>query len=99
MNYLFNLIPEFKNPPKIVHLPKELNGQQMPMSKRSSMKSQQNVNDEDEREEHPQKKMTYKIRGHMREYHFLKTVKSMEELDKFRFKVSQWISLKFMLDM
>jgi hypothetical protein len=87
----FNDFPEFKNLPKIVHLPKELNGQQMPMSKRRSMKSQ-NSNDEDEKEvpqKHPQKKIAYKIRGHMREYHFLKTVKSMEELDKFRFKVIQ----------
>jgi hypothetical protein len=60
------------------------------------MESQQNVNDKDEKEEvpqkHPPKKMAYKIRGQMREYHFLKTVKSMDELDKFRFKVRQWIS-------
>jgi hypothetical protein len=78
-------------------VPKELNGQQMPMSKRRPMKNQQNVNDEDETEEeeepnevpqkHPPKTKTYNIKGQKREYHFLKTVKSMEELDKFRFKV------------
>jgi hypothetical protein len=73
----------------------------MPMSKRRSLKSQQHDNDEDEDEKeegeqpnevpqkHSPKKITYKIRGQqqLREYHFLKTVKSMEELDKFRFKV------------
>jgi hypothetical protein len=74
----------------------------MPMSKskRISINSQQNVNDkndEDEKEKQPNevpqnqkhlpKKMKYNIRGQIREYHFLKTVKSMEDLDKFRFKV------------
>jgi hypothetical protein len=62
-----------------------------------SMKSEQNANDEKEPNEvpqkHPPKKVTYKIRGQqqMREYYFLKTVKSMEELDKFRFQVRQCV--------
>jgi hypothetical protein len=40
-------------------------------------------------QKHPPKNVTYKIRDQMREYHFLKTVKSMEELDKIRFQVRQ----------
>jgi hypothetical protein len=38
-------------------------------------------------QQHPQTKMTKNIMGQLREYYYLKTVKSVEELDKFRFKV------------
>jgi hypothetical protein len=38
--------------------------------------------------EGPPKKLTKKIGGKIRKYDFLKTVKSMDELDKFRFKVN-----------
>jgi hypothetical protein len=54
------------------------------MPKRRSMKSQQNVP-----QKHPPKKIAYKIRGQIREYYFLKTVNSVDELDKIRFKVMQ----------
>jgi hypothetical protein len=52
-----------------------------------------NVNDMDEEEEQqqqqgqPPRKITKNHRGQIRKYIFLKTVKSMEELDNLRFKV------------
>jgi hypothetical protein len=52
------------------------------------------VADEEEEEEGPQgevqqlpRNITENVRGEIRKYDFLKTVKSFEELDKFRFKV------------
>jgi hypothetical protein len=42
-------------------------------------------------EQQPPRKITKNIRGLIREYHFLKTVESMEELDKFRFSVMHTI--------
>jgi hypothetical protein len=41
------------------------------------------------REVQPQGKMTKNIMGQQKEYLFVKSVNSMEELDKFRFKVIQ----------
>jgi hypothetical protein len=38
-------------------------------------------------QQHPPRKMTKNARGQLREYYYLKTLKSVEELDKFRFKV------------
>jgi hypothetical protein len=35
----------------------------------------------------PKKMMIKQVMGDMREYHYLKTVKSIEELDQFRFEV------------
>jgi hypothetical protein len=35
----------------------------------------------------PPKKITRKINGQIRKYNFMKTMKSLDELDKFRFKV------------
>jgi hypothetical protein len=37
----------------------------------------------------PPRKMTQIIRGQKREYHFLRTVNSVDELEKIRFKVMQ----------
>jgi hypothetical protein len=45
--------------------------------------------EEEQTEQPPRKITTNKVGGQKREYHFLKTVKSMEELDKFRSKVRQ----------
>jgi hypothetical protein len=45
--------------------------------------------EEDEDEEQPLRKITKKVRHQIREYYFLKTVKSMDELDKFRLKVTK----------
>jgi hypothetical protein len=36
---------------------------------------------------------TINVRGQKREYHYVETVKSMEELEAFRFKVS-WNKIK-----
>jgi hypothetical protein len=68
----------------------------MPMPKRSSMKSQ-NVNDEDEEEapqkghgmqqQQPPRSISKNVRGQIRDYYYLNTVKSFEDLDKLRFKV------------
>jgi hypothetical protein len=43
--------------------------------------------DEDEDEEQPPRKMIKTVRGQQRKYQFLKTVKSMDELDQIRFEV------------
>jgi hypothetical protein len=37
----------------------------------------------------PTRKLTQIIRGQAKKYYYLKTVKSMEEFEKFRFKVMQ----------
>jgi hypothetical protein len=42
----------------------------------------------EEEEQLPPKNITKIIRGQKREYHLLKTVNSLEELDKFRFTVN-----------
>jgi hypothetical protein len=69
------------------------------MPKLRSMK-RRNSADEDEEEaqeeekEQPPRKMTRNIRGQIREYHFLKTVKSVDELDKLRFKVTKILGTK-----
>jgi hypothetical protein len=43
--------------------------------------------EEEQLQEEPAKKKTRNVRGQIRKYYFMKSVKSMEELDKFRFKV------------
>jgi hypothetical protein len=51
------------------------------------------VPDEEEEEgpqeevQQPPREITKNVKGDIRKYNFLKTVKSMEELDKFRFQV------------
>jgi hypothetical protein len=45
--------------------------------------------DEEERQQQPPSKMTKNNKGQIREYNFLKTVKSIDELDECRFKVMQ----------
>jgi hypothetical protein len=45
--------------------------------------------EEDEELKQPPKKITKNVRGKIREYYFVETVKSMKELDKFRLKVKQ----------
>jgi translation initiation factor 1 (eIF-1/SUI1) len=59
-------------------------------------RKKRNSADEDEEEaqeeeEKPPRKITRIIRGQKREYHFLKMVKSIDELDECRFKVMQKI--------
>jgi hypothetical protein len=58
--------------------------------------------EEDEKEEgekeQPQKqqiptKITTKFGGQIKKYDYVKTVESMDELDKFRFKVNEWKSI------
>jgi hypothetical protein len=44
---------------------------------------------EEQQQKQPPRKMTKKINGRIREYKFLKSVKSVDELDNFRFKVIQ----------
>ena len=39
----------------------------------------------------PAKKISQIVKGQEREYHFVKTVKSVEDLDKFRFQVIPFI--------
>jgi hypothetical protein len=51
------------------------------------MKRQQNVVGENEEAEEPPKIITKNVKGEIRKYNFLTTVKSLEELDKLRFKV------------
>jgi hypothetical protein len=55
-------------------------------------------NVEDEEQESPQqqqdvqppkRKINKKVLGKIRKYYYVKTVKSMEELEKFRFKVKK----------
>jgi hypothetical protein len=50
-----------------------------------------NCNDDDDNEgrQKPPSKMTKNCRGQIRQYYYMKTVKSMDELDKLRFKVIQ----------
>jgi hypothetical protein len=48
---------------------------------------EEDVIGEEEELQEPPRKMTKIIRGKKKKYLFLKTLKSMEELDKFRFKV------------
>jgi hypothetical protein len=43
--------------------------------------------EEDEDEQQPAKMMTRIVNGKIRKYNIVKTVKSMDELDKYRFKV------------
>jgi hypothetical protein len=38
-------------------------------------------------DDEPPKSITKKVMGHKKEYYYLETVKSVDELDKFRFKV------------
>jgi hypothetical protein len=81
--YQLKPIPELTNLPKdqLIPMPKR-----MPIKKRSSAHHDE---DEDE-EEQPQRKMTQTLRnGHKRDYFYKKTVKSIEELDKYRFEVMQ----------
>jgi hypothetical protein len=59
------------------------------MPNMKTMKKQQNVADENEEEEGPPKIMTKNVRGQIRKYYFLKTVQSLEELDKLTFEVRQ----------
>jgi hypothetical protein len=40
-----------------------------------------------EAEHQPPKKIYKNVKGQIRKYHYLKTMKSMEDLDKFRFMV------------
>jgi hypothetical protein len=40
-------------------------------------------------QQQPPKEITQNIRGQKRDYYYLTTVKSLEQLDKFRFKVVQ----------
>jgi hypothetical protein len=42
---------------------------------------------EKEEEQQPPRKITRSIRGRQKKYHYLDTVKSVEELDKLRLKV------------
>jgi hypothetical protein len=43
--------------------------------------------EEDKDEQQPAKKITRILYGQIMKYNYVKTVKSMDELDKFRFKV------------
>jgi hypothetical protein len=38
-------------------------------------------------DDEPPKSITKKVMGHKKEYYYVETVKSVDELDKFRFKV------------
>jgi hypothetical protein len=42
---------------------------------------------EKQQQKQPPRKVTKKVKGQIRDYNFLKSVKSLEELDNFRFKV------------
>jgi translation elongation factor EF-Ts len=44
--------------------------------------------EEKEEQEQPSKKITKIISGQIRKYYYLTTLKSMDDLDKFRLKVS-----------
>jgi hypothetical protein len=46
-------------------------------------------NDEEEQKQPPPRNISKKMMGALKKYRFLRTVKSMEELDEFRFKVRQ----------
>jgi cytoplasmic iron level regulating protein YaaA (DUF328/UPF0246 family) len=48
-----------------------------------------NDDDDNEGQRKPPSKMTKNCRGQIRQYYYLKDVKSMDELDKLRFKVIQ----------
>jgi hypothetical protein len=60
----------------------------------SKLRTRQNATAEDledeekEQRQKPSMKMTKIINGQERKYYYLKTVKSYEELDKYRFKVN-----------
>jgi hypothetical protein len=43
--------------------------------------------EEQQQEQPPSRKVTKNVKGQMREYVFLKSVNSVDELDSFRFKV------------
>jgi ribosomal protein S28E/S33 len=58
------------------------------MPKRKIMKGEQNVVEENEEKEDDRPRIiTRNVKGQLRKYSFLKTVHSLEELDKLRFKV------------
>jgi hypothetical protein len=57
------------------------------MKRRNSAVDEDEEEAQEEEKEQPPRKMTRNIGGQKREYHFLKTVNSMEELEKFRFEV------------
>jgi hypothetical protein len=42
---------------------------------------------QEKEEKHPPMKMTKNVQGQIRDYYYVKTVKSIDELDKFQFKV------------
>jgi hypothetical protein len=48
---------------------------------------QDHDDDTEEKQKKPPKKVTKNSRGQLRDYNFLKTVKSVEEVDNFRFEV------------
>jgi hypothetical protein len=50
---------------------------------------EENADAEEQQQKQPPRKMTKNINGQNRDYNFVKTVKSVEELDNFRFKVIQ----------
>jgi hypothetical protein len=49
--------------------------------------------EQQEEQEHPPLNITKNIMGQTREYYYLTTVKSLKEMDKFRFKVIGKINL------
>jgi hypothetical protein len=51
------------------------------------VQQQQSTSTTNELQKQPPRKLTQIINGQQRRYHYLKTVKSLDELDKFRFKV------------
>jgi hypothetical protein len=51
-------------------------------------KRKQNADEEEvPQEQEPPRKINKKFKGQIKQYNFFKTVKSLEELDKFRFEV------------
>jgi hypothetical protein len=56
------------------------------LKKRNDEEEQQQQSTSNEPQQ-PPRKITQFVDGQQREYHFMKTVKSLEELDKIRFQV------------
>jgi hypothetical protein len=72
--------------------------EEQPQSKQQELQGQ--LPDEMQQEEEPPLNITKNIMGQRREYYYLKTVKSLEEMDQFRFQVycqTKFITLEIIL--
>jgi hypothetical protein len=88
----FQSIPEFASLPRIDGLSKNKLDKLTPKPKRMPLKTQRSTHEDEEEQakEQPQQKLTQTLcKGQKRDYFYQKTVKSIEELDKYRFEVMQ----------